>query len=132
MAKPVEIPRPMTAPIGSIMPEPIATSAAFKVESPVARNARATARPSGMSWMAMALVNGRPTFRSPLAKLTPMAMPSGRLCRVMASTNSHTRLIRSACGPQGPVLSCSCGVKRSRPSISNTPSPIPMTTVMAA
>ncbi|MNE17682.1 hypothetical protein D3C80_1106730 [compost metagenome] len=82
--------------------------------------------------MAMALVSGRPMFMSPLAKLTPIAMPSGRLCRVIASTNSHTRLMRSASGPHGPVLSCSCGVKRSRPSISSTPRPMPSTTVNAA
>ncbi|MCY1179469.1 hypothetical protein D9M73_198730 [compost metagenome] len=80
----------------------------------------------------MALVKGSPTFMSPLAKLTPMAMPSGRLCSVIASTNNQTRLSRSAWGPQGPVLSCSWGVKRSRPSISRTPRPMPTTTVKAA
>ncbi|CFO12203.1 Uncharacterised protein [Bordetella pertussis] len=61
--------------------------------------------------MAMAEVSGRPMRRSPVAKLTPMAMPSGRLCRMMVSTNSQTRLTRAASGPWWPVRSCSCGVK---------------------
>ena len=111
MAKPLEMPRPTSAPSGSISPEAMATSTAPNIDIPTTRSASTTAMPSGMSWMAMAEVSGRPTLRSPAEKLTPMAMPSGMLCRMIASTNSHTRFRRSQSGPQGPVLSCSWGVK---------------------
>ena len=69
---------------------------------------------------------------SPCEKPTPMAIPSGRLCRAMAKTNSQTRPQRSNPGPQGPPLSCSCGVNASRPSISSTPSAMPSTTTAGA
>ena len=58
-------------------------------------------------------------------------MPSGRLCRAMANTNSQMRPQRSWPGPQGPVLSCSWGVNWSSPSISSTPSAMPITTTPA-
>ena len=58
-------------------------------------------------------------------------MPSGRLCKAMAKTNSQMRPQRSWPGPQGPVFSCSCGVNSSSPSISSTPSAMPMTTTPA-
>ncbi|MNL19860.1 hypothetical protein D3C87_1410840 [compost metagenome] len=99
---------------------------------PVTRSASAMARPSGMSCRAMAVVNGSPTVMSPSAKLTPMAMPSGRLCKVMARTNSQTRLIRCTSGPRLPLCWCSWGTKRSSPTISAAPSPIPNTTTTAA
>jgi hypothetical protein len=54
--------------------------------------------------MAIAVVSGKPILMSPVAKLTPIAMPSGRLCRVIASTNSQTRLKRLASGPRRPLF----------------------------
>ena len=79
------------------------------------------ASPAGRSpWSAASRRKGRSG-----QKLTPIAMPSGKLCKATAKTNSQMRPQRSGAGPQGPVLSCSCGVKLSRPSMSSTPSAMP-------
>ncbi len=132
MARPLESPTPSRAPRGSSRPLPMATSTASGGRKPAAHMASATANPSGMSCRAMAVVSGSPTDMSPWEKLTPMAIPSGRLCRAMAKTNSQTREHCSWPGPQGPVLSCSCGVNWSSPSINSTPRVIPATTTAAA
>ena len=52
------------------------------------------------------LVTGKPTDISPCAKLVPIAIPSGRLCREMANTNSQMRPTRSWPTPKGPDSRC--------------------------
>ena len=66
---------------GDLLGPPLAaaTPTDSAAENPAVRSASATASPSGMSCSAIAVVSGSPTLMSPCEKLTPIAMPSGRL-----------------------------------------------------
>ena len=55
---------------------------------PPYRSGSAIASPSGMFWRPMPMVSAVAAPRSPPPKLTPTAMPSGKLWRVMASIGS--------------------------------------------
>ena len=47
------------------------------------------------------------------AKATPIARPSGRLCKAIANTNSQVRRSTRDDWPSTPLMKCSCGNQRS-------------------
>ena len=81
--------------------------------------------------MAIAAVSGMPTEASPPAKPTPIAMPSGKLCRAMANTISQTRRNCIQSGPWRPAPGCSCGTALSASSRNSAPSTSPTATMAA-
>mmetsp|Transcript_118645 Transcript_118645/g.281606 ORF Transcript_118645/g.281606 Transcript_118645/m.281606 type:complete len:239 (+) Transcript_118645:178-894(+) len=76
--------QPRSPPKGSDMPDRKAHAKALHLEFVAFRMGAATARPSGMLWMAMAKAMEGPKVGSATAA-TKVARPSGKLCKAMAT-----------------------------------------------
>gem|GEM_PF-2287529 len=103
---------PSRPPTGSTRPVRVAYPRALPRLYPSRSKGNATAEPSGIFWRPIAVAIIRPLAMSPPPKLTPTAIPSGKLWIVMAMMNSHRRANLDE-GPSGPETKWAWGVKRS-------------------
>ena len=87
---------PSAANSGSTRPEAMPLPTAKVRVRPTARNASATARPSGISWTPMPVASPTAPAWSIPANATPMAAPSRMLRRVIAVTKRQARHTASA------------------------------------